>query len=212
MNEVSIIPVVQGEEVPKIEDTLLPEKLPILALRNAVLFPGIVYPVTVGREISLRVVQDVAKKGGFLGAVPQSDVTVENPREGDLCAYGTVAKVLRTLDMPDGSVTAILQGVKRLKIKNIVSFDPYIEAYVDYLTDELPEENDPDIRAISDSLKERAVEIVKSSSFAPKEAVAALKGIDNFPFLVNFIATTVEVEHFQGKTDLLAEAPSRPGR
>ena len=206
MNEVSIIPVVQGEEVPKIEDTLLPEKLPILALRNAVLFPGIVYPVTVGREISLRVVQDVAKKGGFLGAVPQSDVTVENPREGDLCAYGTVAKVLRTLDMPDGSVTAILQGVKRLKIKNIVSFDPYIEAYVDYLTDELPEENDPDIRAISDSLKERAVEIVKSSSFAPKEAVAALKGIDNFPFLVNFIATTVEVEHFQGKTDLLAEA------
>ncbi len=173
MNEVSIIPVVQGEEVPKIEDTLLPEKLPILALRNAVLFPGIVYPVTVGREISLRVVQDVAKKGGFLGAVPQSDVTVENPREGDLCAYGTVAKVLRTLDMPDGSVTAILQGVKRLKIKNIVSFDPYIEAYVDYLTDELPEENDPDIRAISDSLKERAVEIVKSSSFAPKEAVAA---------------------------------------
>ncbi len=183
MNEVSIIPVVQGEEVPKIEDTLLPEKLPILALRNAVLFPGIVYPVTVGREISLRVVQDVAKKGGFLGAVPQSDVTVENPREGDLCAYGTVAKVLRTLDMPDG-----------------------IEAYVDYLTDELPEENDPDIRAISDSLKERAVEIVKSSSFAPKEAVAALKGIDNFPFLVNFIATTVEVEHFQGKTDLLAEA------
>jgi len=206
MNEVSIIPVVQGEEVPKIEDTLLPEKLPILALRNAVLFPGIVYPVTVGREISLRVVQDVAKKGGFLGAVPQSDVTVENPREGDLCAYGTVAKVLRTLDMPDGSVTAILQGAKRLKIKNIVSFDPYIEAYVDYLTDELPEENDPDIRAISDSLKERAVEIVKSSSFAPKEAVAALKGIDNFPFLVNFIATTVEVEHFQGKTDLLAEA------
>ena len=120
MNEVSIIPVVQGEEVPKIEDTLLPEKLPILALRNAVLFPGIVYPVTVGREISLRVVQDVAKKGGFLGAVPQSDVTVENPREGDLFAYGTVAKVLRTLDMPDGSVTAILQGVKRLKIKNIV--------------------------------------------------------------------------------------------
>ena len=206
MNEVSIIPVVQGEEVPKIEDTLLPEKLPILALRNAVLFPGIVYPVTVGREISLRVVQAVTKKGGFLGAVPQSDVTVENPREGDLCAYGTVAKVLRTLDMPDGSVTAILQGVKRLKIKNIVSFDPYIEAYVDYLTDELPEENDPDIRAISDSLKERAVEIVKSSSFAPKEAVAALKGIDNFPFLVNFIATTVEVEHFQGKTDLLAEA------
>ena len=206
MNEVSIIPVVQGEEVPKIEDTLLPEKLPILALRNAVLFPGIVYPVTVGREISLRVVQAVTKKGGFLGAVPQSDVTVENPREGDLCAYGTVAKVLRTLDMPDGSVTAILQGVKRLKIKNIVSFDPYIEAYVDYLSDELPEENDPDIRAISDSLKERAVEIVKSSSFAPKEAVAALKGIDNFPFLVNFIATTVEVEHFQGKTDLLAEA------
>ena len=206
MNEVSIIPVVQGEEVPKIEDTLLPEKLPILALRNAVLFPGIVYPVTVGREMSLRVVQAVSKKGAFLGAVPQSDVTVEDPREEDLCPFGTVAKVLRTLDMPDGSVTAILQGVKRLKIKNIVSFDPYIEAYVDYLSDEQPEENDPDIRAISDSLKEKAVEIVKSSSFAPKEAVAALKGIDNFPFLVNFIATTVEVEYFQGKTDLLAEA------
>ncbi len=117
--EVSIIPVVQGDGIIKIDESQLPESLPILALRNAVLFPGTVYPITIGREKSVRLIEDAEKNNTFIGAVPQNDLSVEDPRRDDLYGYGTVAKIIKTLEMPDGTITAILQGYSRFEIEEI---------------------------------------------------------------------------------------------
>ena len=200
--EVSVIPVMQGEGMMKIEEALLPDSLPILALRNAVLFPGTVYPITIGREKSIKLIEDAERNNAFIGAVPQNDLAVEDPREQDLYGYGTVAKIVKTLEMPDGTITAILQGYKRFEIESVVEYTPYMLGRVRYLEDIVPE-TDVKVRMIAESLKEKAGSIIRSSSFVPREAASALKGIDNFEFLVNFIATTIEVENFMDKVELL---------
>ena len=204
--EVSIIPVMQGDSMMKVNEAELPDSLPVLALRNAVLFPGTVYPITIGREKSIRLIQDSEKNNTYIGAVPQLDVTVEDPKKEDLYGYGTVAKIIKTLEMPDGTLTAILQGFKRFELGTIVEYDPYMLGRVHYLNDIVPEVNDNNIKMIVESLKEKSTTILKFSSFAPKEAAMALKSIDNFEFLVNFIATTIEVENFFEKVELLQYA------
>ena len=200
--EVSIIPVVQGEAMMKIDETLLPDSLPLLALRNAVLFPGTVYPITIGREKSIRLIEDAENNNAFIGAVPQNDLSVEDPREQDLYRYGTVAKIIKTLEMPDGTITAILQGFKRFEIESVVEYEPYMLGRVRYQDDVAPE-MDTKTRLIAETLKEKASSIIRSSAFVPREAMSALKGIDSFEFLVNFIATTIEVENFMDKVELL---------
>ena len=204
--EVNIMPVVGDTSLVKLDESDLPDAIPVLALRNAVVFPGTVFPVTIGREKSIRLIRDVETRDGVLGAVPQTDVAVEDPVQGDLSEYGTVCKVVKTLEMPDGSLTAILQGFKRIHVEAVLGCDPFIVARVTYLEDFLSQQDDNEIRVLSDALKERAGEIVRSSSFAPKEAVGALKAIDNFQFLVNFIVTTIEVENFEDRVDLLRYA------
>ena len=200
--EVNIIPVMQGDEQMKVEAADLPDTLPILALRNAVLFPGMVYPVTIGRQKSITLIKEAEKRDSFIGAVPQVDITVEDPSEKDLYEYGTVSRVMKVLEMPDGTITAIIQGIKRIQMAGVVSYEPYITARVKYIEDIVPE-NDNSTKMIAESLKEKAAIIIKSSSFAPKEAVGALKSIDNYAFLVNFIATTIEIENFMEKVQLL---------
>ena len=206
--EVSVIPVMQGEGMMKLDEAQLPDSLPILALRNAVLFPGTVYPITIGREKSIRLIEDAEKSNTFIGAVPQNDLAVEDPREQDLYGYGTVAKIVKTLEMPDGTITAILQGYKRFEIESVVEYMPYMLGRVRYLDDIVPE-IDVKVKMIAESLKEKAASIIRSSSFVPREAASALKGIDNFEFLVNFIATTIEVENFMDKVELLQYADLR---
>lgn len=201
--EVSIIPVVQGEGQVKFDGTDFPDAVPVLALRNAVLFPGTVFPITIGREKSIRLIRDAEKNDSFIAATPQNDINVEDPDEKDLNRVGTVAKVIKTLDMPDGSITAIMQGFKRVEIENIIQKEPYLVARVRYLEEIFPETMDDNMKMLMESLKEKAGYIIKTASFAPKEAVGALRTIDNFPFLVNFIATTIEVENFSDKVDLL---------
>ena len=200
--EVSIIPVMQGEGTAKLDEAQLPDSLPILALRNAVLFPGTVYPITIGREKSIRLIEDAERNNTFIGAVPQNDLAVEDPRESDLYPYGTVAKIIKTLEMPDGTITAILQGYKRFEIESVVEYVPYMLGRVRYQNDVIPEA-DNKVRMIAESLKEKAATVIRSSALVPREAVSALKSIDNFEFLVNFIATTVEVENFMDKVELL---------
>ena len=200
--EVSIIPVMQGEGMIQIDQDQLPDSLPILALRNAVLFPGTVYPITIGREKSIRLIEDAERSNTFIGAVPQNDLSVEDPRKDDLYRYGTVAKIVKTLEMPDGTITAILQGFKRFEVEDVFEYNPYLLGRVRYMDDIVPEE-DTKVRMIAESLKEKATLIIKSSTFVPREAAAALKGIDNFEFLVNFIATTIEVENYMDKVELL---------
>ena len=200
--EVSVIPVVQGDGMPKVELSQLPDSLPILALRNAVLFPGTVYPITIGREKSIRLIEDAERNNMFIGAVPQNDLSVEEPRIGDLYPYGTVAKIIKTLEMPDGTITAILQGYRRFEVESIVDYEPYMLGRVRYLEDLVPAD-DTNTRMIAETLKEKAVSVIRASSMAPREAVSALKGIDNFEFLVNFVATTVDVDNYMEKVELL---------
>ncbi len=201
--EVNIIPVMQGDGTLKFNEAELPDTLPILTLRNAVIFPGTVYPVTIGREKSIRIIKDAEKDNLFIGAVPQMDVNVEDPQLQDLSQYGTLVRIIRTLEMPDGTITAILQGFKRLSVDGIVCYDPYIKARVHYLDDLMVNEKAPDNRMIMESLKEKATTILKSTPFGSKETISALKGIDDFQFLVNFIATSIEVDNFTDKVDLL---------
>ena len=203
--EVNIMPVVGEASAMKVEPSELPPVIPVLALRNAVIFPGTVFPVTVGREKSVKLVADVEQAGGFLAAFPQTDVSVEDPGEADLCPFGTACKLIKTLEMPDGTVTAILQGASLAQLQEVVTTEPYLRARVRYLEENLPADADErEIRVLAETLKEKAALIVKSSSFAPKEAVGALRSIENFHFLVNFIATTIEVENFTERTALLS--------
>jgi ATP-dependent Lon protease len=201
--EVNIIPVMQGDNQIKVDPGELPETLPILALRNAVLFPNMVYPVTIGREKSITLIKTAERNNSFIGAVPQNDISVEEPIDKDLYEYGTAARIMKVLEMPDGTITAILHGVKRIRMGKVLSYEPYITAEVTYVDDQVPDD-DNNTKMIAESLKEKASSIIKSSSFAPREAVGALKSIDNFHFLVNFIATTVEVENYSEKVELLS--------
>ena len=200
--EVSIIPVMQGDGMVHVDSAQLPDSLPILALRNAVLFPGTVYPITIGREKSIRLIEDAEHSNTIIGADPQNDLSVEDPRKEDLYRFGTVAKIVKTLEMPDGTITAILQGFKRFEVEDVFEYNPYLLGRVRYMDDVVPEE-DTKTRMIAESLKEKATMIIKTSAFVPREAAAALKGIDNFEFLVNFIATTIEVENYMDKVELL---------
>ena len=202
--EVSIIPVMAGDGVPKLSPDQLPDVLPVLALRNAVIFPGTIFPVTIGREKSLRLVEDAQKGNSFIATVPQINVGVEDPLSlTDLCEYGTVARIIKTFEMPDGTVSAVLQGFSRLHLDRLVAVEPYLVGEVSYLQDVEVDQNDTNIKIIADSLREKAATIMRSSAFAPREAVNALKSIEDFSFLVNFIASTVELDTFEEKVALL---------
>ncbi len=203
--EVSVIPVASPDgPMQGVKDEELPDSLPVLALRNAVLFPGTVYPIIIGREKSLKLIQEAEKKNMFIGAVPQKDFSVEEPKAEDLFEFGTVAKIIRTLEMPDGTLTAILQGFRRFRIEEIYEYEPYMLGRVTYLSDEKPEGNESILKITADLIKEKAVYISKNASFMPKEAVNALKSIDNFEFLVNFVAATIDFDDYAGKAGLLS--------
>ncbi|MCQ2166600.1 MAG: endopeptidase La [Bacteroidales bacterium] len=201
--DVSIIPVVQGAEAVKLDDSQLPDTLPVLALRNAVIFPGTVFPITIGRPKSIKLIEDAQKYDRFIGAVPQLDAVVEEPQAEDLFKFGTVAKVLKTIDMPDGTITAILQGYKRFELLSIIRYNPYMVGIASYPYDVETDSSDNAVKMLAKSIKEKAGSVIRMSSFAPKEAADALKGIDDFSFLVNFVATTVEVENFTERMELL---------
>lgn len=201
--EVSIIPVVQGDSMMKIDESQLPEILPILALRNAVLFPGAVFPITIGREKSIKLIHDAEKEGFFLGAVPQLDVMVEDPQEDDLFHFGCACRVIKTLEMPDGTITAILQACKRIEIVAVLGYEPYITAKVSYREEVLTDADTTDIKAISESLKDKAIQLMRSTNMGTRDTIGAVKAIDDFRFLVNFISTSIEVEDFTSRIELL---------
>ena len=201
--EVNIIPVMQGESPIKVDESELPDILPVLALRNAVIFPGAIFPITIGREKSIRLIKEAEQNNYCIGAVPQKDLTVEDPKEQDLFNYGTVVKIVKTLEMPDGTITAILQAFRRISLDAVLRYDPYITARVHYLDDVMISDGSMDIKLIADSLKEKAGQIIRSTNIASKEAISALRAIEDFKFLVNFIATTIEVENFADKINLL---------
>ncbi len=204
--EVNIVPVMSIDTVQKLNENDLPEILPVLALRNAVLFPSTVMPLTVGREKSIKLVKDAYKSSRIIGAVSQRDVMVEDPRIIDLYETGTLARILKIIEMPDGTITAILQGAKRFSIVEEVSDTPYLYAKVSYLEEIHPKKDDKDMKSLTASLKDTALQIIKLSPSLPQEASFAIRNLEGDEFMINFIASSIEIENPLDKIQLLKES------
>ena len=185
------IPLISAEDEEAMQKEEVPEALPLLSLRNTVLFPGVVIPITVGRDRSIRLVKEAHKLEHRIGVVSQKNDDIEIPNGEDLNQVGTVAKVIKMLRMPDGSNTVILQGQKRFKWTEIVQEEPYMKArVVEYDAENLPPK-DEEHEALMQSLKELAVEIIQLSPNIPSEAGFAIKSIESLTFLVNFIGSNM---------------------
>ncbi|MFT7156783.1 MAG: ATP-dependent Lon protease [Parvicella sp.] len=188
------IPLLSSEDEEKMNNEVIPEELAILPLRNNVLFPGVVMPITVGRDRSIKLIQDAYKNKKLIAVVSQKDVSLEEPTYADLNEIGTVAQVLKLLKMPDGSSTAIIQGKKRCKVLTCVSEDPYITATVETFQDEKLGKMDNRMHALFESLKDLALKIIKHSPNIPSESSFAIKNIESPSFMVNFISSHMQAE------------------
>ncbi|HMJ46998.1 MAG TPA: LON peptidase substrate-binding domain-containing protein, partial [Ferruginibacter sp.] len=168
----------------------VPEVLSLLPLRNTVLFPGVVIPITVGRDKSIKAVNDAYKADKLIGVVAQKDSSVEEPTISDLENIGTVAKLVKLIKMPDGGTTIIIQGRKRFKIEEITTDEPYFKARIKVLEEENIK-GDPDYNALVGSIKDLAAQIIGLSPNLPSEAAIILKNIENPSFLIHFVSSNL---------------------
>lgn len=194
---------IMGDEKELLNDNLqIPDTLPILPLRNTVLFPGVIIPINIGRDKSLKLIRDSYRQNALIGVIAQKDINTENPAFADLYEVGTVASILKILEMPDGTTTAIIQGKKRFLLEDILYDEPFHVGKITIKKEEALPANDPEYNAIAESLKEMAGKIVKYSNHIPNEAGFALKNIESMLFLINFISSNTDVD-YQSKQQLL---------
>jgi ATP-dependent Lon protease len=186
------IPLISAEDEDQMGKELTPETLPILPLRNTVLFPGVVIPITVGRDKSIKLVQEANKGNKTIGVVAQVNPDIEEPGFDDLNKIGTQATIMKTLKMPDGSTTVILQGKKRFEIKGLVETEPYFRAQVVEYAETNRDDNSKEQQALFESLKEHSLRIIQLSPDIPSEASVALKNINGLSFLTNFISSNMK--------------------
>ena len=202
-SEADLIPLLTPEDEEEMNNEALPELLAILPLRNMVLFPGVVIPITAGRDKSIKLINDANAAGKTIGVVAQINEEDEDPTKDDIHKIGTVARILRVLKMPDGNVTVILQGKKRFEIDSVVSEEPYLTAKIKEVPEKRPKKNDSEFLAILDSIKELAIQIIKESPNIPSEATFAIKNIESQSFLINFVTSNMNLL-VKEKQDLLA--------
>jgi len=188
-----LIPLMTPEDEAKINNEALPETLPILPLRNTVLFPGVVIPITAGRDKSIKLINDANKGNKVIGVVSQKDENIEDPTAKDIFKTGTVARILRVLKMPDGNTTIIIQGKKRFEIREVITEEPYINATIKEVAEARPAEDNSEFRAIIDSIKELALQIIQQSPNIPSEATFAIKNIESSSFLINFVSSNMNL-------------------
>ncbi|MFH2094768.1 MAG: endopeptidase La [Bacteroidota bacterium] len=187
------IPLIADEDDEKLNKTEIPDLLPILPLKNTVLFPGVILPITVGRKKSLQLIRDAHKNNNVIGTLAQIDGNIEEPGIADLYKTGTLAKIIKVLEMPDDTTSVIIQGQKRIQIVELVATEPYHLARAVSLEDAKPLANDNEYEAIVGTLKDLSLKIIKLSSNIPPEASFAVKNIDNATFLVNFICSNTDI-------------------
>jgi len=192
-SEVNFIPILADDSTPELNSSDIPDVIPILALRNTTLFPGVVMPITVGREKSINLIKSLPSKKKIIGVISQIDAKVEDPENNDLYKIGTIAHVLKVLEMPDGNTSVILQGVSRFEVIDYLDNTPYFMARVNILSDILPDENDKEFKAIAGSIKDLTIKIINLSPHLPQEASFAIKNIDNNKLLINFICSNSEI-------------------
>ncbi len=191
--DAELIPLLTPEDEEEMNKEELPSDLPILSLRNMVLFPGVVIPITAGRDKSIKLINDANANGKVIGVVAQIDENVEEPTPNDVHKIGTVARIIRVLKMPDGNTTVILQGKKRFEIDTFTQEEPYMKATIREVAEERPENSDIEFNSIVDSIKELAIEIIKESPNIPSEATFAIKNIESNPFLINFVSSNMNL-------------------
>lgn len=202
-NEAELIPLLTPEDEEEMSKEELPLSLPILPLRNTVLFPGVVIPITAGRDKSIKLINDANAGNKIIGVVAQKNEADEDPTKNDIHPVGTVAKILRVLKMPDGNVTVILQGKKRFEIDAVTTEVPYLKASVKEVEEKRPKKTDTEFNAIVDSIRELAIEIIKESPNIPTEATFAIKNIESQSFLINFVSSNMNLS-VKEKQDLLS--------
>lgn len=202
-SEAELIPLLTPEDEEEMNNEELPTSLSILPLRNMVLFPGVVIPITAGRDKSIKLINDANAEGKIIGVVAQKNEEDEDPTKNDIHKIGTVARILRVLKMPDGNVTVILQGKKRFEIDAVTTEKPYIKAIVKEVEEKKPGKHDTEFIAILDSIKELAIQIIKESPNIPSEATFAIKNIESQSFLINFVTSNMNLT-VKEKQDLLA--------
>ena len=218
MDFMPIIPINETEH-DNLPDAEIPKEIPILPLRNTVLFPGVVLPITVGRDKSIKAVQDAYKADKLIGVLAQRDSTVEDPTMDELVLVGTIARIIKVIKMPDGGTTVILQGKRRFKVGSITSEDPYFKAHVVLLSEE-EAPRDQDFAAYVSNIKDLASQIIQLSPNIPTEASIILKNIENPAFLIHFISSNLnseltekqellQTDHIKSRADLLMQLLQR---
>ena len=200
--EAELIPLLTPEDEEEMNKEELPDSLPILSVRNTVLFPGVVIPISAGRDKSIKLINDANAGNKIIGVVAQKNEEIEDPTKNDIYTIGTVAKILRVLKMPDGNITVILQGKKRFKIDKVVSELPYIKATVKEVEEIRPSKVDTEFSTIVDSIRELSIQIIKESPNIPTEATFAIKNIESQSFLINFVSSNMNLS-VKEKQDLL---------
>jgi len=202
-NETEFIPLLSSEDEEQMNAETVPDTLPVLPLRNTVLFPGVVIPITVGRDKSIRLIKDYYKGDRIIGAVAQKDTEIEDPEVTDLNEIGTIAYIIKLLQMPDGSTTAIIQGKKRFRMLQMLQEEPYFVAKVQQFGIERPVQKDKKFNALMSSIKDLAIQIINLSPNLPSDSVFAIRNIESPVFLVNFISSNLNIS-LEEKQMLLA--------
>ena len=202
--KIQAIPIISGDDDTE-EHTNLPDVLPILTLRNSVLFPGAVTPITVGREKSMTLVRAVNAGDGLLGAVLQRNPEIETPTPDDMYRVGTAARILKILEMPNGNLTVILSGLEKIEVGEYITTEPFFKATVTPLLDSAPDKNNPEFNALVEAVRDTALRIISISPTMPKEATFAIKNIDSHRGTINFICSNLEFS--DDDRQALLEAP-----
>ncbi|WP_291865610.1 endopeptidase La [Maribacter sp.] len=197
-----LIPLLTPEDEEKMNSEGLPETLPILPLRNTVLFPGVVVPITAGRDKSIQLIKDANNGSKVIGVVSQKNEETEDPGIDDINTLGTVAKILRVLKMPDGNTTVIIQGKKRFEIAEVLTKEPYFTATVRETKEERGDQESSEFLAIIESIKELALKIIRDNPNIPSEASFAIKNIQSDSFLINFVSSNLNLD-VKAKQELL---------
>ena len=191
--DAELIPLMTPEDEEEINKEDLPETLPILPLRNTVLFPGVVIPITAGRDTSIKLINEANNGNKVVGVVSQKDEKVENPTAQDINRIGVVARILRVLKMPDGNTTVIIQGKKRFQVVEVISEKPYMEAKILEVPEARPAKDNEEFTAIIESIKDLALQIIKNSPNIPSEASFAIQNIESPSFLINFVSSNMNL-------------------
>ena len=192
-SEAELIPLLSPEDEEEMNNESLPETLPILPLRNTVLFPGVVIPITAGRDKSINLIKDANSGTKVIGVVSQKDEDTENPKVDDINTLGTVAQILRVLKMPDGNTTVIIQGKKRFEIAEVLTETPYITATIREMVEKRHDQGGQEFLAIIESIKDLALRIIKDNPNIPSEASFAIKNIQSNTFLINFVSSNLNL-------------------